>query len=154
MPLCTTPCGPMNADLVNPFLMFAAGSGLSAATVSDLHELRALLMEAKAENDQLRAERDEVGRLQQTIATGMPAYAQGSNACHEYGTQNQWAWQVHPQRTLQKLHHRMLSSTTGAMAVFRTMSCPYGGLLCCPRPSRRLRQLRQRCPSSTIVSCI
>ncbi len=38
----------------------AAGGGLSAATVSDLHELKALLLEAKAESDQLKAERDEV----------------------------------------------------------------------------------------------
>lgn len=33
---------------------------MSAATVSDLHELRGLLVEAKAESEQLRAERDEV----------------------------------------------------------------------------------------------
>ena len=29
--------------------------------MSDLHELKALLLEAKTESDQLRAERDEVG---------------------------------------------------------------------------------------------
>lgn len=33
---------------------------MSAATVSDLHELKALLLEAKTESDQLRAQRDEV----------------------------------------------------------------------------------------------
>ena len=38
----------------------AAGGGLSQATVADLHELRALLVEAKTENEQLRAERNEV----------------------------------------------------------------------------------------------
>jgi cell division protein FtsB len=39
----------------------AAGGGLSAASVSDLQELRALLLDAKAENEQLKAERDQVG---------------------------------------------------------------------------------------------
>jgi hypothetical protein len=42
------------------FVDLAAGGGLTAATVSDLHELRALLVDAKAESEQLRAERDEV----------------------------------------------------------------------------------------------
>jgi cell division protein FtsB len=39
----------------------AAGGGVSAASVSDLQELRALLLDAKAENEQLKAERDQVG---------------------------------------------------------------------------------------------
>lgn len=54
LPLTTTPSS-----------CLAAGGGLSAATVADLHELRALLVEAKTENEQLKAERDEVGRVAQ-----------------------------------------------------------------------------------------
>lgn len=39
----------------------SAGGGLSSATVSDLQELRTLLLDAKAENEQLKSERDQVG---------------------------------------------------------------------------------------------
>jgi cell division protein FtsB len=43
------------------WFVVAAGGGVSAASVSDLQELRALLLDAKAENEQLKAERDQVG---------------------------------------------------------------------------------------------
>ncbi|WIA10072.1 hypothetical protein OEZ86_000236 [Tetradesmus obliquus] len=36
-----------------------AGGGLSSSSVADLQQLRALLLDAKAENEQLKAERDQ-----------------------------------------------------------------------------------------------
>lgn len=45
----------------------AAGGGLSSATLTDLQELRALLVEAKSESEQLRAERDEVRGRYSTV---------------------------------------------------------------------------------------
>jgi len=98
---------------LSPLLMFAAGSGLSAATVSDLHELRALLVEAKAENDQLRAERDEVGRLQQTRAT-VPACCNTSSMHTVYKTS--WLGKC-THNGFCRLHHHITASTT-AMAMF------------------------------------
>lgn len=43
------------------FFVPAAGGTLSAGTLTDLQDLKALLLKAKAENEQLQAERDQVG---------------------------------------------------------------------------------------------